>query len=459
MARLCTIPAVIALRIYNPRRRATMRAMQMRTRHIVPLLALALFLRMDSSRAEEASKKEDDGYTQMAVFARALQLIRQDYVDDKKVNYDTLTHAALRGMLNSLDPHSQFMGAEDFKDMQEDTSSRFGGLGVVVTMRDDRIIVVSPMEDTPGFKAGILPGDQIVKIDGQPTDKLDLNEAIAKLRGNVGEKVTLGIYRAATKEYKDFAVVRENIKVTSVKDAKLLTAEQAGEFKIGYARITQFNQPTAEELGAALDKLEKEGMQAFILDLRYNPGGLLGSAVDVAGQFLPPNTLVASTEGRAQSQTKTYRSPASQRARPKFPLAVLINGGSASGSEIVAGALKDLNRAILVGETSFGKGSVQSVIQLQDGSALRLTTAKYFTPGHQVIHEHGVSPTIRATLTTEQERLLMEQRRDEAQDDETKKKFANFHDTQLDRAVDALKGVMIYAERKTDAKKPAPATN
>jgi len=200
-------------------------------------------------------------------------------------------------------------------------------------------------------------------------------------------------------------------------------------------------------------------MQAFILDLRYNPGGLLGSAVNVAGQFLPPNTLVASTEGRAQSQTKPYRSSAGQRARPKFPLAVLINGGSASGSEIVAGALQDLNRAILVGETTFGKGSVQSVIQLQDGSALRLTTAKYYTPGHQVIHEHGVAPTIRATLTLDQERLLMEQRRDDAQDEESKKRFANFHDTQLDRAVDALKGVMIYADRKIDAKKPATSTN
>ena len=412
-----------------------------------------------STRAEEAAKKEDDGYSQIAVFARALQLIRQDYVDDKKVTYEQLTHAALRGMLNSLDPHSQFMERDDFKGMQDDTNSRFGGLGVVVTMRDDKLIVVSPMEDTPGFKAGILPGDQIVKIDDQPADKLDLNEAINKLRGNVGEKVTLGIYRAATKEYKDFTIVRENIKVASVKDAKLLPAEQAGEFKIGYARITQFNVPTADELSKKLDDLEKQGMQAFILDLRYNPGGLLNSAVDVAGQFLAANQLVVSTEGRVQSQTKPYRTSTTQKPRTKFPLAVLINGGSASGSEIVAGALKDLNRAILVGETTFGKGSVQSVIQLQDGSALRLTTAKYYTPGHQVIHEHGVAPTIRATLAPEQERMLMLQRREDVPDDDLKKQLAGFHDAQLERAVDALKGVMIYAERKTEAKKAAPVTN
>jgi carboxyl-terminal processing protease len=315
---------------------------------------------------------------------------------------------------------------------------------------------VSPMEDTPGFKAGILPGDQIVKIDGQPTEKMELNDAINKLRGQPGEKVTLTVFRVATREYKDFTIVRENIKVASVKEARLLPPEQAGEFKIGYARITQFNVPTAEELGRKLDDLEKQGMQAFILDLRYNPGGLLNSAVDVAGQFLPPNQLVVSTEGRVPSQSKVYTTSATQKPRPRFPVAVLINNGSASGSEIVAGALKDLNRAILVGETTFGKGSVQSVIQLQDGSALRLTTAKYFTPSKQVIHEHGVAPTIRATLSPEQERLLMLQRREDMLDEDVKKQLAGFRDTQLDRAVDALKGVMIYAERKTDGKRAIP---
>jgi carboxyl-terminal processing protease len=193
-------------------------------------------------------------------------------------------------------------------------------------------------------------------------------------------------------------------------------------------------------------------MQALVLDLRYNPGGLLNSAVDVAGQFLPPKTLVVSTEGRTPSQSRTYRTDDRAKQRPKYPIAVLINSGSASGSEIVAGALKDLNRAILVGETTFGKGSVQSVIQLQDGSALRLTTAKYFTPSKQVIHEHGVTPTIRATLTLDQERLLMMQRREEVLDDAAKKELTTFRDTQLERAVDALKGVMIYADRNTQAK-------
>ena len=416
-------------------------------------LVASLTLGMHVYRAVAAPEKDDAGYANIAVFARALQLIRQDYVDDKKVSYDQLTHAALKGMLSSLDPHSQFMEQKDFKGMQDDTNSRFGGLGVVVTQRDGNIVVVSPMEDTPGFRAGLLPGDQIVKIDGESTERMELGDAINKLRGEPGQKVTLTVLRPTTKEVKDYTMVRENIRVTSVKEAKILPPDIGGSFKIGYARITQFNVPTAEELGKKLDALEKEGMQAFVLDLRYNPGGLLNSAVDVAGQFLPPKTLVVSTEGRAPSQSRSYRSSDNIKQRPKYPVAILINNGSASGSEIVAGALKDLNRAILVGETTFGKGSVQSVIQLQDGSAMRLTTAKYYTPSKQVIHEHGVEPNIRATLTAEQERMLMLHRREDAAEASERKELDNFRDTQLERAVDALKGVMIYTDKTSGGKK------
>ena len=403
----------------------------------------------------DGKEKADAGYSSMAVFARAMQLIRQDYVDEKKVDYAELTHSALRGMLANLDPHSQFMEPKDFKGMQDDTNSRFGGIGVVVSVHDGSLVVDTPMEGSPGFRAGILPGDQIIKIDGQPTDKFDQNDSINLLRGEAGTKVTLTILRTSTKEIKDFALTRENIKVPSVKEAKLLPPGEAGGYKIGYARITQFNSPTAGELAAKLDELEGQGMQAFVLDLRYNPGGLLQSAVEVAGQFLPPKTVVVSTEGRSPSQSKTYPTPNNIRQRPKYPLALLINNGSASGSEIVAGALKDLNRAILVGETTFGKGSVQSVVQLQDGSALRLTTAKYYTPSHLVIHEHGVAPTIRATMTADQERLLMLQRREEGSGEGERKELAGFHDTQLDRAVDALKGVLIYDQKKEGTRKAA----
>jgi carboxyl-terminal processing protease len=433
--------------------RATFPPMKKRLLQVLVVLVvtfnLALGVRL--YQAVAAQEKDDSGYASIAIFARALQLVRQDYVDEKKISYDDLTHAALKGMLGSLDPHSQFMEAKDFKGMQDDTNSRFGGLGVVVSQREGDLIIVSPMEDSPGFKAGLLPGDKIVKIDGESTEKMDLNDAVNKLRGEAGTKVSLTIVRPATKEIKEYALVRETIKVASVKDAKLLPAEQAGEFKIGYARITQFNVPTAEDLGRKLDEMEKQGMQALVLDLRYNPGGLLNSAVDVAGLFLPSKTLVVSTEGRVPSQSRLYRSSENAKSRPKYPLAILINGGSASGSEIVAGALKDLNRAILVGETSFGKGSVQSVIQLQDGSAMRLTTAKYYTPSKQVIHEHGVTPTIRATLTSDQERLLMTQRNEDSLSEAQRKELQNFHDTQLERAVDALKGVMIYAD-KTEKK-------
>lgn len=403
--------------------------------------------------------QEDSPYSNISVFTRALQLIRQDYVDDKKISYHDLTYAALRGMMQSLDPHSQFMEPTDFKGMQDDTKSQFGGLGVVVSMKEGVLTIVSPMEDTPGFKAGLMPGDQIVKINGATTEKMELSDAIQRLRGEPGEKVTLTILRPSSKEIKDYPLERAVIKVASVKDAKVLPGEATGEFKIGYVRVAQFNEPTAADLGRKLDELEAQGIQALILDLRFNPGGLLSSAVDVCGQFVPPGTMVVSTEGRVPSAGKRYSTPENSKQRPRYPLAILINGGSASGSEIVAGALKDLNRAIVIGETSFGKGSVQSVISLPDGSALRMTTAKYYTPSKQVIHEKGVAPNIVATMTQEQERQLLLQRREEMLGEVEKKELVNFRDTQLERAVDSLKGVMIYADRVAPAKsaQSAPA--
>jgi carboxyl-terminal processing protease len=431
---------------------------------LLPLFALFFPPALDAQENAEApplspAAKDDSGYEQMAVFTRALQLIRQDYVDDSRITYESLMQAALRGMLQSLDPHSQFMEPEDFKGMQEDTNSRFDGLGVVLAERDEKLIIVSLIEDTPSFKSGLLPGDVIMKIDGVPTDKAPLARVVERLKGAPGQKVALTIYRPSAKEYKDFELTREVVRLPSVKQARLLDRGQTGEFKIGYARITQFNVPTAEELSKRLDDLEAQGMQAFVLDLRFNPGGLLGSAVEVAGQFLDPGKLVVSTEGRMPSQSKLYRVPGSVKPRAKYPVAVLINNGSASGSEIVAGALKDYNRALLVGETTFGKGSVQSVIQLQDGSALRLTTAKYYTPSKNVIHEHGVAPTLRATMTPEQERQLIYSRREDIPPDEMKEALKNFRDTQLDRAVDALKSVMIYADRSTPGRKPAVPAN
>src|SRR4029077_7191705 len=312
-------------------------------------------------------------YDNVQVLARAMQLIRQDYVDDEKVSYRDLTYSALRGMLAELDPHSQFMEPRDFRGMQEDTRSEFGGLGVVVTMEDGALTIVNPMEDSPGFEAGLKPGDRILRINGTSTEKLTLMQAVDKLRGEPGEKVTLTVQRPATKEIKDYELTRVTIKVKSVKDAQILPTADPGDLKVGYVRVTQFNEPTAGELAKTLDKLEKDGMQALVLDLRYNPGGLLSRAGDVGGVFLPQGTKVVSTEGRLPG--REYRTTTRGGKTRTYPVALLVNYASASGSEVVAGALKDLKRAIIVGETTFGKGSVQSVISLPDGSALRLTTA------------------------------------------------------------------------------------
>jgi carboxyl-terminal processing protease len=408
------------------------------------LLVFNLLVGVKILTSSAAADADDAGYENLTVFTRALQLIRQDYVDANKIGYRDLTYSALRGMLGSLDPHSQFMEPTDFRDMQDETRSEFGGLGIVVSTKDGVLTVVSPMEDTPGFRAGILPGDQILRINGTTTEKMSLQDAINLLRGDPGQKVTLTIFRPSTKDTRDYALQREIIKVASVKDANMLDQSVAGNFKIAYLRITQFNEPTAQELDQKLNELQAQGMQALIVDLRYNPGGLLTSAVDVCGVFLPPRTMVVYTEGRDPSQRREYYTNRNVKQRTNFPMVLLVNSGSASGSEIVAGALKDLNRAILVGETTFGKGSVQSVIQLPDGSALRLTTAKYFTPGKQVIHEKGITPNIKASLSADQERALLLRHRDGPLSPEEQKFVNDQRDPQLDRAVDALKGAMIY---------------
>jgi carboxyl-terminal processing protease len=413
------------------------------------LLALRLFT------VHAAENDPDSGYAQIAVFAKAIQLLRQDYVDGNKTSYHDLVYAAMKGMLASLDPHSQFMEPDDFRDMQDDTRSRFNGLGIEVSTKNGVLTVVTPMEDTPAAKAGILAGDQILKINGTPTEKLELQQAVNLLRGKPEQKATLTILRPSSKEVKDYVLERAEVKIQSVKNVHLLDKELTGAFKVGYARVVQFNEPTAEDLAKALDELQKQGMQALVLDLRNNPGGLLNSAVDVCSQFLPPNTVVVSTQGRAASQEREYTTSSTAKERPRFPMAVLVNEGSASGAEIVSGALKDLKRAILVGETTFGKGSVQNVLQLPDGSALRFTTAKYYTPGKQVIHANGVTPNIAVPMTVEQQHALFVARNSDVKTDDEKTQIRS-RDPQMLRAIDALKGVMIYAQEnspKSEAKK------
>ena len=416
-------------------------------RWLAYLLLLGVLSGVRAQEAQPGKNGEDNGYSQISIFAKAIELIRQDYVDGNKTSYHDLITAAMKGMLSSLDPHSQFMDPNDFRDMQDDTRSRFNGLGIEVSMKNGLPTVVTAMEDTPAAKAGILSGDQILRINGVSTERMDLQDAINVLRGPAGRKVTLTLLRPSTKEIKDYALERAEIKVQSVKGARLLDAELAGPFKIGYIRLIQFNEPTAEELSKALDELQKQGMQALLLDLRNNPGGLLNSAVDVCAQFLPPNTKVVSTQGRVASQQHDYSTSGTKKDRPNFPMTLLINEGSASGAEIVSGALKDLHRAILVGETTFGKGSVQNVMQLPDGSAVRFTTAKYYTPSRQVIQGNGVTPNIRVAMTAEQERALFALRNAENVKPEDERSIIKAKDPQMLRAIDALKGVMIYAQQ------------
>ena len=410
----------------------------------VPLVCLAALLMLSPG----LQAQEDDDvtpYREMKTFARAMELVRMEYVDGDKTDYEKLTYHALRGMLTELDPHSDFMEPKDFAEMQEDTKSEFGGLGVVVGTKDKRLTIVAPMEGTPGFRAGLLPGDVLLEIDGESAEKITLRDAVDKLRGEPGTTVTLAVARAGQAEPLKFSLEREVIKVPSVRGARIL---DGGGPRIGYVRVTQFSEPTGKEFARALDDLEKQGLDGLVLDLRFNPGGLLGSAVEVAGEFLPGGSLVAYTEGRSPNASRRYLAPGKGRKPHEYPVAVLVNGSSASGAEIVAGALKDTGRALLVGETTFGKGSVQSVVSLPDGSAVRLTTAKYFTPGKQLIHGKGVTPHIIATMTAAEEaELLAARRREDLPPSNDAAKIKVPDDVPLQRAADALRGILLHAQK------------
>ncbi len=414
---------------------------------VIVLLAINLGVAARIYSAATVTTDKDDPYEHFKVMAQVMEMIRANYVDGEKVTYQEMTYNALKGMLGSLDPHSQFMEPQVFEDMQDDTEGKFGGLGIVITMsKDGFLTVVAPMEDTPGARARLLPGDRIIRIDGKVTEKMNLQEAVRMLRGDPGTKVTISVFRPRAKDpaerVKDHTIERAEIKVESVKDVKMLKDD------IGYIRVTQFNVPTADEFEAALEKLEKLGMTSLVIDLRYNPGGLLDAAIKVASKFVPRGEMVVSTEGRDPRQISRYRAAGGKKFL-NLPVVVLINAGSASGSEIVAGALQDLKRAVLVGETTFGKGSVQSILRLPDGAALRLTTAKYYTPSHKVIHEHGVEPDILVPVSEEDELKLAEQRARAGMPppEEGAEKVVPIPDVQLDRAIDLLKGVKLFAKQ------------
>jgi len=419
---------------------------------VATALAVNLLIgaRMYLNTAEAAEKESP--YPSLELFSFVMEKVRKDYVDGQKLSYQELVYGALKGMLNTLDPHSEFMDPEKYKELQNDTQGAFGGLGIVISMKDNFVTVVSPMEDSPGFKAGILSGDRIVKIEGKSTEKMGIEDVVKQLRGDSGTEVRLTTLRPSTGEFKDYKLARQVINVDMVKDINGKKEFPLSENKIGYVRLVQFGEKASDELERALKKLKGQGMQALVLDLRWNPGGLLEQAVDVCEKFLPRGELVVTTEGRNSNQNSVRRAMGRGDELHKLPMVVLVNLGSASASEIVAGCLQDLKRAIVLGEKTFGKGSVQSILPLQDGSALRLTTAKYYTPSHKVIHEQGITPDIIVPLTTDEERAVVLQRTPggvESLEPRERADIENARDPQLDRAMDLLKGINLFTQRST----------
>jgi carboxyl-terminal processing protease len=413
---------------------------------VISLLAVnflvGAWVYLGSARAAEKNDAMDPS---LDMFSDVLQKVRTEYVDGQNLTYRDLTYAAVRGMVNALDPHSEFMDPAAYHDFQDDTEGQFGGLGLVVTVRSNYVTIVTPMEDTPGFRAGILAGDRIIKINGEDAVKMPLEDAVKRLRGKPGTHVTMTIQRPSSGMVKNFTLTRAVIQMKMVEDINGKDEFPLNDDKIGYVCITQFGDYTGDELEAALQKLHAQGMKALILDLRWNPGGLLDQAVNVCQKFLPRGQLIVSTEGR--TTVEKYFAMGEGDELHGMPIVVLVNLSSASASEIVTGCLQDLHRAIILGEKTFGKGSVQSIFQLEDGSALKLTTAKYYTPSHRVIHEHGITPDLVVPMSDDEEALLQFKRAPggfESFDETNRVQLSKIQDQQLVRAVDLLKGILLY---------------
>jgi carboxyl-terminal processing protease len=421
----------------------------MKKRIIIGLVSVGLvfiFISLALSRSEKRSQERDELYKQVSLFSDALAIIQTDYVELTQPK--DLIYGALKGMLSSLDPHSQFLDPDTYNELKIDTEGKFGGIGIEITIKDGLLTIVTPIEDTPAWKAGVKPNDRIVKIGNELTRDITLTEAVKKLRGKPREPVTITILRESERKLLEFTIVRDIIKIKDIKEPRIL------EDNIGYLRLVEFRENTPRDMRSTLMKLRKEGMSAFILDLRNNPGGLLNVAVKIAEMFIPEKKLVVLTKGRKPTQSLEFLSE-TRNPFLDLPMVVLINEGSASGSEIVAGALQDYKRAIIVGIKSFGKGSVQTIVPLTDGSALRLTTSKYFTPLGKEIHGKGVQPDIaveegkieiinRDELPVEKAQDIFE--KIEVKEEKTQEKSLKDYrsDNQLMRAVDILKALRIY---------------
>ena len=350
------------------------------------LLALSLLalLAAPGLARDSASKSKKNAYRELEMFANVLTLVQQYYVDE--TDMPELMHGAVDGMLGSLDPHSGYLSPEDYQELEDETSGSFIGIGIEITQRDGVLTTVAPIDGSPAAKSGIRSGDQILRIDGKSTKNLSLLEAMKLMRGTKGTTIVLSIHRSTWRGTRDFTLIRDEIPLVSVKSSEL-------EPGYGYIRISNFQEATADDVVTALNQFRaKQPLRGLVLDLRNNPGGLLDQAIKVADIFLEHGVIV-STRGRSNQEQILYEAHPDAKVE-NYPMVTLINGGSASASEIVAGALKDHKRARILGTTSFGKGSVQTLVPLPDGAAIRLTTARYYTPSGSSIQATGIRPDI-----------------------------------------------------------------
>ena len=408
-----------------------------------------------STNLVKGDNNRQETYKQLNLFGDVFQRVQEQYVDG--VSDKELIESAISGMLQSLDPHSSYLSPESYKDMQVKTKGTFGGLGIEITMEDGFVKVVSPIDDTPAANAGMKSGDLIIGIDGESIKGLTINEAVSKLRGPVNSKVTITVVRDKEDPF-EIEIVRDVIKIRSVKHEVIN--------EIGYVRLTTFSDTTTSGMEKSINEIRKElgnKFQGLILDLRNNPGGLLNQSISVADSFLDQGEIV-STQGRKEDDTSRIFAKKGDLIDGK-PLIVLINSGSASASEIVAGALKDHGRAIIVGTRSFGKGSVQSIIPLPGNGAMRLTTARYYTPSGISIQAKGIEPDIKVEAgMTETKKETNQNRREEnlrgaldkkeleSNEQKNKKSDASpveklLQDNQISRAVDLIKGIHLFSNK------------
>ncbi len=410
----------------------------MKKRKIILLAALLVFVCSAAIGAFEKgrsskSKSKEDLYNNVGLFADAVSIIRSDYAEE--VDSKKLMYGAMRGMLESLDDYTQFLDPEEYKELQEEAKGEFGGIGIEVTFKDGMVTVITPISGSPAEIAGIKPGDKIVKINSKTTKDMDLNAAVKEMRGKSGTVLNITVWREKDQKILDFSVKRDIIKINSIKEAKFI------EDKIGYIKVIEFLEKTPQDLEEALRKLESQGMDSLILDLRNNPGGLLDVAAVVCEKFLPKDAVIVSIKTRDPKQDSVIKSKGAFLHAVK-PLVVMVNEGSASAAEIFAGAIQDNKRGMILGTKTFGKASVQAVIQMRDGSALKFTTASYLTPSGRIIRNHGIIPDI--IVERDENGAVKKAKAAEIFENLEEKKVKVEKDNQLDMAVNVIKALKVY---------------